>query len=301
MSTGARTQATIGLGYGLAAYLTWGVLPLYFAQLRQVPALQTLAHRVIWATVLLALFVTVRGQWRAAIAQLCAARLRWFLLTTLLLSTNWLVYIGAVNTGRVLEASLGYFVTPLVNVLLGVWLLRERLGGAQRFAVGLAALSVAVLVIGTGVWPTIPLLLAGSFGTYGLVRKRLAIAPMTALLVETALMVPPAAVFLGLSMAGVIEPPSVFGQSLRLDLLLLASGAVTALPLVWFGHAAQRLQLSTLGTLQYLSPSCSFILAITVLGEPLSRWHVVAFAGIWIALGVYATAAARQQRRAGAQ
>lgn len=286
----ARTRA-IGLGYGLAAYVTWGILPLYFKLLREVPALQTLAHRIVWATVLLAAVITWRRSWRSGYDDLRRAGAWRFIPTTLLLSCNWLVYIWSVNSGRVLEASLGYFVTPLVNVGLGVWVLHERLSRAAGIAVAIAAVGVAVLVFGTGTLPWIPFALAGSFGTYGLLRKRIAVAPVPALLVETALMVPLAAGYL----LWLPAEAAAFGVTPWIDGLLLASGAVTAFPLIWFGHAARRVQLATLGALQYLSPSMSFVMAVTLFGEPFGLWHAIAFALIWTSLAVFGLDAARRR------
>ncbi len=294
-------RGTVGLVYGLAAFVTWGLLPLYFHALRTVPALETLAHRIVWATVMLIVLLTLRGSWREGFAAIAARsslgvwrNLRVFGVTTVLLSTNWLVYITAVNTDRVLEASLGYFVTPLVNVVLGIVVLGERLSRPQGVAIAIATGGVLVLMVGTASAPWIPLTLALSFGTYGLLRKRLVVPPIMALLVETIVMLPIAGGYLvflaarGESMLG--------GGDATVDALLLGTGIITALPLIWFGHAARRLRLSTLGALQYLSPTMGMVIAIGVFAESFGHWHAVAFGAIWVSLAIYGVDAARRSR-----
>jgi chloramphenicol-sensitive protein RarD len=295
-ATGARLahrQANLGFAYALAAFVTWGLLPLYFHALRDVPAIQTLAHRIVWATIVLALILTLRGGWRDGLAAISRRDLRVFALTTVLLSTNWLVYIVAVNTGRVLEASLGYFVTPLVNVGLGIVVLGERLSRAQGLAIATAGVGVAVLVVGTGTAPWIPLLLALSFGTYGLLRKRLAVPPIMALFVETLAMLPVAGGYLMLVRA---DGTLAFGRGGPTDLLLLGTGLVTAFPLIWFAHAARRLRLSSLGAMQYISPTLGMLIAVTIFDEAFGPWHAVAFSTIWASLAIYGVDAARRAR-----
>lgn len=287
-------QATVGLAYGLAAFVAWGLLPLYFHALREIPATQTLAHRIVWATVVLAVILTIRGAWRG-LAAIAAGNLRTFTLTTLLLSTNWLVYIIAVNTDRVLEASLGYFVTPLVNVVLGIVVLGERLSRLQSLAIGLAACGVLVLMLGTGSAPWIPFALALSFGTYGLMRKRLAVPPLLALFVETIVLMPIAAGYIVVTtMAG--DGVLGHGDAPR-DALLLGTGIITAFPLIWFAHAARRLRLATLGALQYVAPSLGMVIAVAVFDEPFGPWHAIAFATIWVSLAIYGVDTARRRSR----
>lgn len=285
-------QATVGLVYGLAAFVTWGLLPLYFHALRDIPATQTLAHRIVWATIVLAVILTIRRAWGGIIA-IATRNLRTFTFTTLLLSTNWLVYIVAVNTDRVLEASLGYFVTPLVNVGLGIMVLGERLSRLQGAAMGLAACGVLVLMLGTGSAPWIPFALALSFGTYGLMRKRLAVPPLTALFVETTVLMPIAAGYVVVTTvagAGVLG----HGDALR-DALVLGTGIITAFPLIWFAHAARRLRLATVGALQFVAPCLGMLIAIAVFDEPFGPWHAVAFGSIWVALAIYGVDAARRR------
>lgn len=292
----AAAQARVGFVYALAAFVTWGLLPLYFHALGDVPAIQTLAHRIVWATIVLSVILTWRGGWREGLAAIRRGDLKVFAATTLLLSTNWLVYIVAVNTGRVLEASLGYFVTPLVNVALGIVVLGERLSRPQGLAIVLAAIGVVVLVVGTGSAPWIPLTLAASFGTYGLLRKRLAVPPVIALFVETIAMLPLAAGYLVLV---AVRGEGAFGAGGAIDVLLLGTGIVTAFPLIWFAHGARRLRLATLGALQYVSPSLGMAIAVFVFAEHFGPWHAVAFTIIWVSLAIYGVDAAARTRAHG--
>jgi chloramphenicol-sensitive protein RarD len=273
-----------GLGYALAAYLAWGMLPLYFKALRPVPAVEVLAHRVIWSLVLLAALLAARGAPGAFRAAFRRERLPLLAATTTLIATNWLVYIWAVQTGRVLEASLGYFVNPLVNVLLGVLFLGETLSRGQRIAVALAAIGVGVLVVRAGTFPWLSLVLAVSFGLYGLLRKRAGIDAVGGLLAETALLAPPALLYLGLRAA---SGAGAFGGAAGPSLLLAAAGPITALPLVWFTLAVHRLRLSTVGLVQYLAPTCQFLLAVLLYREPFGAAHAAAFAFIWGSLAIY--------------
>jgi len=291
----APDERSRGLGYALAAYLSWGLLPLYFKALGAVPAVEVLAHRVVWSLLLLAGLLAVRGRPGAFRAPFRRDRLPLLALTTSLITTNWLVYIWAVQAGRVLEASLGYFVNPLVNVVLGVLFLGEALTGRQRLAVGLAALGVAVLVARAGAFPWISLVLALSFGLYGLFRKRAGIEAVGGLLAETALLAPVALALLvvrGASGAG------AFGADARTSLLLAAAGVVTALPLVWFTLAVHRLRLSTVGLVQYLAPTCQFLLAVLLYREPFGGAQAAAFALIWTSLAIYSWEAVALARRA---
>ena len=292
----AEASRRTGLAYALAAYLAWGLLPVYFRALAPVPPLEILSHRILWSVLLLAALVTLLRRWGEVARPLGNARGRWVLLaTTSLISVNWLVYIWAVHAGRVLEASLGYFVNPLVNVLLGVLFLREPLSRPQKVAVGVAALGVAVLVLSAGRFPWVALVLAFSFGVYGLLRKKEQIEPVGGLFLETGLVAPLAAAWvLRLARAG----EGHFGGEARLTLLLLAAGVVTALPLIWFALGVQRLRLSTIGLLQYIAPSMQFSIAVFLFRERFTPAHGVAFACIWGSLGLYTWDALARLRRA---
>ena len=282
MPPNAPDERARGVAYAVSTYLAWGLLPVYFKALRPVPAVEVLAHRVVWSLVLLAAIVAALSGARALAAPF--RRLPVLAVSTALIATNWLVYIWAVQSGRVLEASLGYFVNPLVNVLLGVAFLGETLSRRQRVAVAIAAAGVAVLVVRAGAIPWVGLALATSFGLYGLVRKRAAIEPLGGLLAETALLGPAALLFLAWRAA---NGAGAFGTAPGVTLLLLAAGPITAVPLVAFGLAVHRLRLSTMGLIQYLAPTGQFLLAVLLYREPFGSAHAAAFALIWASLAIY--------------
>lgn len=280
MTTTASTRT--GLLLGIAAYAIWGLLPLYLRLLHGVPAAQVLAHRVVWSLVLLFGVVLVTRRLRGIVA---AARGRTLLLlcaSAALIAVNWLVYIWSVQNGHVLEASLGYFINPLVNVALGMAVLGERIGRVQIVAVAVAAIGVLALAVSGGGALWISLTLAFSFGLYGLIRKVAAIDALGGLTVETALLLGPAIAVLLASGDG------VFGRGTTLDLLLVLAGAVTAAPLLMFAAAARRLRYATLGLLQYIAPTLQFVEAVVIFREPLRPVHIVTFTLIWIGCALYA-------------
>jgi chloramphenicol-sensitive protein RarD len=287
----APDERARGVAYAVSTYLAWGLLPLYFKALRPVPAVEVLAHRVVWSLLLLSAVLASRSGVRGFAAPF--RRLPLLAATTALIATNWLVYIWAVQSGRVLEASLGYFVNPLVNVLLGVVFLGEALSARQRGAVALAGAGVLVLVLRAGAFPWIALVLAASFGLYGLLRKRAAIDPVGGLLAETALLAPPAIAYLAFRAA---SGAGAFGTAPGTSFLLAAAGPITALPLVGFGLAVHRLRLSTMGLVQYLAPTGQFLLAVLLYREPFGPAHAVAFALIWTSLGLYSWDAVARSR-----
>jgi len=274
-----------GTAAAVAAFLMWGLFPLYWKLLASVPALEVVAHRMAWGLVSVAAWVTLRRRW--ADARAVASRPGTILRLAgsgALVSLNWLLFIWAVIHDHVAEASLGYFVNPLVNVLLGVLFLRERLGRAQRIAVALATVGVAILTLWHGRLPWIALALAVSFGLYGLARKTVGADAVVGLLWETGLVTPVAAAYL-VALAG--RGAGAFGPSdPGTSALLALGGAVTAVPLVLFAVGARALPLSTLGFLQYLSPSLQFLLAVFVFREPFTSAHAAAFAFIWTALAI---------------
>ncbi|HTN54037.1 MAG TPA: EamA family transporter RarD [Anaeromyxobacter sp.] len=280
-----------GVGYAAAAYLAWGVFPLYFRSLAGVPPLEILAHRIVWSAVFLVLLLTVRRRWDGVLAELLSpGTLPRLALSAVFISANWLTYIWAVNSGHVLDASLGYFVNPLVTVLLGVVFLREPLTARQRVALALAAAGVASLVIRAHRLPGIALALALTFGLYGLVRKRVPVRATSGLLAEVMLLAPLALAWLAwLGHAGTAH----FGAGPRLTLLLASAGAVTAVPLIWFALGVQRLRLSTIGILQYLNPTLQLAIAVFAFGERFTAGHALAFGCIWAALGIYTVDALR--------
>lgn len=280
MSSSARS----GAAAATVAYLLWGLFPLYWSRLGDVPVLQVLAHRGVWCALCVWLLLAASGQagwWRSL-----RARTVWLLTATaLLITANWGTYIYGVATGHVLETSLGYFITPLVSVLFGVLVLGERLSALQWFAVGCAAAGVGVLTVGLGVPPWIALALAVSFGAYGLIRKQVDIDAVRGLAFESTLMLPPALVLLVLAES---HGSGAFGHGPAWrDVLLVAGGAVTAVPLLLFAYGARRVTLTALGFLQYLAPTVQCLLGIFVFRETFGRVQLVAFGLIWAALAVF--------------
>jgi chloramphenicol-sensitive protein RarD len=284
MTPPSRDERARGLLLALAAYLAWGLLPLYFKSIREVPPLEILSHRIVWSLALLSALVAATGGARAFRAAFRRDLLPVLAATTALISTNWGAYIWAVNSGHIVDASLGYFLNPLVNVLLGVLFLGEGLSRAQRIAVGLAAVGVLVLVVRAGTFPWVALVLASTFGLYGLVRKRARLDAVRGLFAETALLAPLA---LGFLLSRASDGTGAFGTALRPTLLLAAAGIITALPLVWFTQAVHRLRLSTLGLVQYVAPTGQFLLGVLVYREPFHTAHAVAFGLIWGSLAIY--------------
>jgi chloramphenicol-sensitive protein RarD len=284
-----------GYGYGLAAYLTWGVVPIYFKAVSSIPALEVVAHRIVWSTLTLLALTSITGTLRRLrTPSALGLRPGTLALTTFFVSSNWLLYIWAVAHDRMVQASLGYFINPLVNVALGVLFLGERLNAVQRTSCALAFVGVAFLTVSYGSVPFLSLGLALSFGLYGLLRKRAGVDPTLGLLAETSLLVPAALGYLGyLATRGQLHPgPSENG----LWALVALSGIVTSAPLIWFNEAARRLPLSTLGVLQYVSPTCQLLLAVLVYREPFLRAHQVAFAFIWTSLALYSWDSVRRTR-----
>lgn len=276
-------DARSGAFFAIAAYGSWGLVPLYWKALGPVPSLELLAHRVVWSLVFVAAAVAILGKlgetrealrsWRVA------ARL---LLTTALISANWGIFIWAVQSGRLLEASLGYYINPLANVALGVVALGERLRRTQVIAVGLALCGVVVMTAAAGVFPWVSLLLAGSFALYGLLRKTAPVDALTGLFIETGMLLPVAGGYVAWLEA---RGQGALGQGTAgHGAMLAAAGLVTALPLLWFTAAARRLPLSTLGFFQYIAPTCQFLLAVFLYDEPLSAARTTSFALIWAAL-----------------
>jgi chloramphenicol-sensitive protein RarD len=274
-----------GVTLALLAYVIWGLFPLYWKPLAAVPALEILAHRIIWSALLLFLILGWRKQW-AWLAQLDRKTLQAFALSSVLLATNWLIYIWAVNAGHVVEASLGYFITPLLNVALGAIVLKERLRRPQQMAVLLAMMGVAWMGWQAGVPPWIALAIAASFGAYGLLRKVARLGSLEGLALETWLIVLPALAYL---LWHEWQGTAMFGAAVswQVNSLLVGAGVVTAVPLLLFAAAARQLDLATLGLLQYLSPSIQFTLGVLVFGEGLDAGRLTGFVLIWAALLVF--------------
>lgn len=282
----ADNSSRVGVLLGLAAYLMWGSFPVFFKAIQDIPPLEIVCHRIFWSATFLLILVACRRQLGQV---LNALQNRHVLLTlcvsTLLIATNWLVFIYAVQHGEVLQSSLGYFMTPLFSILLGFIFLRERLNRWQMFSVLLALTGVLNLTFHLGQFPWIAFILAASFGLYGLLRKVAQVEAMVGLTVET-LMLGPLALAYIFYLASQQESSFLTG-TLRFDLLLPLSGVVTAIPLLLFVAAARRLQLMTIGFLQYLTPSLHFILAVGLYNETFSRGHLISFLFIWTGLVIY--------------
>jgi chloramphenicol-sensitive protein RarD len=294
MSDGATRRA--GFLFGVGAYLCWGVMPLYFKLIAQVDPIEIVAHRILWSLIFLAVLASLWRRW-PAIREAATTRrvVVTLLVTSILIAVNWLVYVYAVVSGHVLEGSLGYYLNPLVNVLPGVVLLKERLSVAQVVAVVLAAAGVAVLAAGAGSGLWISLTLAVSFASYGFLRKIAPVDSLEGLSIETAMLVPVALFWLLWLQAEGTAGFLHFG--LGIDLLLVLGGAVTSIPLLLFTAAARRLPYSTLGFLQYIAPTLQFIIGVTF-GEPLTLAHLICFGAIWTALALVAADGWRAARRA---
>lgn len=293
-----RDEKAIGVLYTVGAFGLWGFAALYWKALRAIPSIELLSHRIVWALPLLVLYVVVRRRVPALRAALADRHTRLvLLLTTALIAANWLTFIVAVNTDRVLQASLGYYINPLVNVLLGMLFLGERFSARQGLAVALAAVGVTILTIDYGHLPWIALLLAGTFGLYGLFRKTVNADAVTGLTVEVALCTPIALAFL---VATTVEGANGFAtSSVGTKLLIACAGPITIVPLVWFTNGARRIRLSTVGIIQYLAPTGQFLLAVLVFRETFRLVHLTAFVFIWTACTVYTLDARAQRRRAG--
>jgi chloramphenicol-sensitive protein RarD len=289
-------QSPAGVACAVGAYLIWGLNPIYFKALQTVPAFEILMHRMVWSFAFLLPIVLFMGRWPEFKRVITTRRTLLILLgTTILVSSNWFVYIWAINSNRILQTSLGYYINPLINVLLGMLLLRERLRPVQAVAVCLAAIGVIYFTLKIGILPWISLVLAFSFGFYGLIRKVAPVNALVGLTVETLLLSIPAAgylVFLNVSGTG-----AFLQGELRVDVLLICAALVTALPLLLFTTGARKIYFITIGILQYIAPSCTFLLAVFVYDEPFRRAQLVTFSLIWMALAIFTVEMVIHHRR----
>ena len=276
-----------GLLACIGAFVLWGLFPLYWHELRNIPAFEIMAHRIVWCALFVVGYLTLSqglGWLKVALARprvplMLAA-------SSALISVNWGLYIWAVNNGHVVESSLGYFINPLVNVLLGVLVLRERLNPAQWSAVGLAAIGVCWLTWQAGAPPWIALTLAVSFGSYGLIRKIAAVEAVPGLGVESVFLFLPAVVYL--TWIGRNGASHFVRAGLYEDVLLVLGGMITALPLIWFAYGARRIAYSLVGIVQYIAPTLQFLIGVLIFGEAFTSAQAQGFACIWAALGIYA-------------
>ncbi|RXV62222.1 EamA family transporter RarD [Roseovarius sp. A46] len=289
-------EATKGIVAMVATCTVWGLSGIYYKLLAHVPPIEILAHRTLWSCAFFALVLLAQGRISMLGRALAGRRsVLSIALAALMISTNWFVFITSIQVGRAMEASLGYYIFPLVAVLLGALAFRERLGRAQLFAVGLALCAVVTLTLGLGVPPWIALVLASSFGLYGLVKKGLSVGPVVSVTAEVLLLSPIALTVLWYFHS---SGNGAFTANWRDSLLLAFSGILTGTPLIMFSYATKRVTLATVGLVQYLNPTLQFLVATLIFLEPFSFWHAVAFAMIWTALAIYTTASLRQDRAA---
>ena len=283
-----------GFLFGVAAYGLWGILPIYFKAVAEVPAADIVAHRVLWSLPFLALLLFVgRGWGQVSRAFRNGRTLALLTLTAVLIGVNWLLYVYAVTSGHILAASLGYYLNPLANVLLGRFVLKERLSWLQWAAVAVAAAGIAALAAGALGQLWISLTLCVSFALYGLLRKIVSVDALAGLAVETGLLFPIALVWVAWQAAAGV---AIFGTSTTNAMLLMLAGIVSTTPLLLFTGAARRIPYSTLGMLQFLAPTLQFLCAVWLYGEAFTRAHAIAFGAIWIALALYVTALIRAPR-----
>ncbi|HRJ45353.1 MAG: EamA family transporter RarD [Caldilineaceae bacterium] len=273
-----------GFLYALVAYIMWGLLPIYWKLLHSVSAAAVLSHRMVWSLVIVALILTVRKEW-AWIRRVDRKAVLTFLAVAVLLIINWYTYIWAINQGFIVESSLGYFINPLVNVLLGGLFLGERLRPVQKVAIAIACGGVLYLTLNLGALPWIALTLAFSFGFYGLLKKTAGLNALEGMGLEMAILSVPALAYLLLS--GDPASPSLLTGTPYISAMLVGTGIVTAIPLLAFAAAARRLTLTTLGLIQYLAPTLQFLIGVFVYGEDFTPARAVGFVLIWIALAIY--------------
>lgn len=279
------TSVKLGLGLALAAYIWWGLAPIYFKLMNQVSPLEILAHRVVWSCVLLALLISLLGYWPKFFALVKNKKARWVLLaTSLLIGGNWLVFIWAINNNQMVEASLGYFINPLISILLARIFLQERLKPLQLLAVVLAVVSLIIQLAIFANFSWVSLVLANTFAFYGLLRKQLEADAFSGLLFETLVLLVPASIFLIFSSS---PSSNLFNNSWALNLALIAAGVITTVPLLLFAAAVKHLTLTSLGFIQYLAPSLMLALGVLVYQEAFTLDKALVFICIWVALAIY--------------
>ncbi|MEZ8196749.1 EamA family transporter RarD [Vibrio cortegadensis] len=289
-------RARQGIFLAIGAYTIWGIAPIYFKSIAEVSPLEILSHRIIWSFFLLAFLIHFNRGWRTVRDTLRSKpKMMYLVSTSILVGANWLIFISAVNANKMLDASLGYYINPLFNVILGMVFLGERLRKLQWFAVALAAVGVLIQLIAFGSVPIIAISLAMSFGLYGLLRKKVSLDAQTGLFIETLVLLPIAAFYL-LFIADTATS-DLASNPMTLNLLLVSAGAITTLPLLCFTGAATRLKLSTLGFFQYIGPSLMFLLAVLVYNEAFSSDKAITFAFIWAALFVFSFDGIKSSRK----
>lgn len=294
-----QRENALGVSFIIGAYILWGILPIYWKFLNHVPAPEILAHRIIWSFVFVFIIVIIlkRKQLKEFLRGLKSDKKIWvgLFIASILLSVNWLTYIFAVNSNHIVDASLGYFINPLVTVLLGVFVLREKINKWQTFSLVLAGIGVLYMTLTIGKFPWIALILAFSFGFYGLAKKQIKVDSILGLCLETFFVVPFALIFLTYLVG--VGQHSFSTISLQTDLFLIGAGIATGLPLLWFGIGAQKIPLYMVGFLQYIAPTISLILGVLMYGEPFTKDHVITFSFIWIAIAIFTISNIRQSAK----
>ncbi|MDQ2180855.1 EamA family transporter RarD [Marinifilum sp. D714] len=286
---------TIGYIYALQAFFTWGILPVFWKLLGDIPAMEVLAHRIFWSFVFLMLFIMLKKQ-KNIIALLKQKKTRNSLIvSSLLIGSNWGLFIYAVNINQIVEASLGYYINPIVNVLLGMIILKERLNTLKTIALIIASISVIYLTIDYGRFPWIAIILALSFGFYGLVKKTAGIEAIPALTVETFILTPIAAGFIFWKLFD--HSGALFSSDISTDAYLMLTGIVTTLPLYWFAKGTQRIPLSAIGFMQYIAPTIMLSIGVFVYGEAFKKEQIISFSLIWFALILYTISMIRGTRQ----
>ncbi len=282
-------ERKVAIIYIISAYTIWGLLPIYWKWLDAIPSSEVLAHRMIWAFVFMVLFVLIRGKWKPFL-HTCKSvwgdkkKLLGLILASVFISVNWFIFIWAVNNDFVVEASLGYYINPLISILLGIIVLKETFSRSQAFSFILAAVGVLFLTISIGVFPWISFLLAFSFATYGLIKKVINVDPIFGLTIETIIITPVAFIYLMMQPTNAIATDGVFSLHV---LLLAGAGVATAVPLLFFNAGAPTLPLATLGFLQYIAPTLMLLIGVLLYKEPFTLAHLIAFILIWTALVLY--------------
>jgi chloramphenicol-sensitive protein RarD len=274
-----------GVLYGIGAYSLWGFFPLYWKLLHKVPALELIGHRIAWSFLLLSAVIMFAGQWSELHANFNARTFGIYLIASLLIGVNWLTYVWAVNAGHIVETSLGYFINPLISVLLGLLVLRERLRPAQWLPISLAFAGVTYLTIKFGQLPWIALVLAFTFGFYGLVKKLAPLSSLYGLTLETGILIIPAVAYLGFVEAS--GTGAFLHTGFILDLLMIGAGLVTTVPLLMFASAAKQIPLTMIGVLQYLAPTIQFLIGVFIYHEPFDQSRLIGFSIVWLALIIF--------------
>ena len=292
---GEKSSTTTGYIYTLQAFLAWGVLPIYWKLLNSVPAFEILAHRIFWSFVFLLLWLLWSKQKRVWVLLKQKKTRNSLFLSSLLIGCNWGLYIYAVNSNQIIEASLGYYITPLMNIMLGMLVLKEKLDKLKLAALLIACISVLYLTFDYGQFPWISIILAISFSLYGLIKKTAGIEAMPALSIETLILAPAAATFIGYKF--VVGSGAMFTSSSFIDIMFVMSGVATTLPLYWFAKGAQRIPLSSVGFMQYIGPSIMLIIGILMYGEAFRHEQAIAFGLIWCALALYTISMIRNTRK----